>query len=350
MTSSPVAFAPSRAATADALIAAPDAEHFYEVFGLTVRANTAIPFLAERSHGGATDVELVVAGCPADHAATPDAAAVFSARGCYEPTGRPSVRVWKLAPNRWLIRHGDGTTCQLSTSAADDGAVRIEVGWPPADRADDPWDFISTFVFAFALTLRGSVCLHAASVAMNGGAVLLAGPAGTGKSTLAARLSLNGWSVLTDDVAVIDRTPRGFAVRPGAPLLRPRRSGLAALGSSGLARVVPSTTVREWVELTPTGNHPVEPLHVDAIYMLTAADDGIGVTLATTAQADAIVDLMTQRWSAHIDRAAQDARAFALVSDLVNAAGVTRVRFNAADARALEAAAGVIAARARRSR
>lgn len=56
------------------------------------------------------------------------------------------------------------------------------------------------------------VPIHAAAAAIDGGALLLAGPAGSGKSTLVAGLVRRGFAYLTDEVAAID--PLSLLVRP----------------------------------------------------------------------------------------------------------------------------------------
>lgn len=72
-----------------------------------------------------------------------------------------------------------------------------------------------------------SLLLHAAWAVRGGGSVLLAGPHGCGKTTLAAALALrHGWRLLADDMVAVDRAGRPTAVgRPvrfkagAAPLL-----------------------------------------------------------------------------------------------------------------------------------
>ncbi len=56
------------------------------------------------------------------------------------------------------------------------------------------------------------VQLHAATLACEGQAVVLVGPSGTGKSTLAAGLLARGWSYLSDEFALID--PNTLHVHP----------------------------------------------------------------------------------------------------------------------------------------
>lgn len=51
--------------------------------------------------------------------------------------------------------------------------------------------------------LFGATALHAAALAIDGGALLLLGASGAGKSTLSAALGHAGWKVLSDDIAIL---------------------------------------------------------------------------------------------------------------------------------------------------
>lgn len=61
---------------------------------------------------------------------------------------------------------------------------------------------------------EGDTVLHAACAAVDGRAVLLAGPAGAGKSTLIAHLMSNGWDLAADDAAAIRVQSSGVLVQP----------------------------------------------------------------------------------------------------------------------------------------
>lgn len=62
---------------------------------------------------------------------------------------------------------------------------------------------------AALLYLRGGLAFHAAAVANERGAVLLAGDSGSGKSTLLMEFLQRGWTLLADDLAAVDRDGRG---------------------------------------------------------------------------------------------------------------------------------------------
>lgn len=76
------------------------------------------------------------------------------------------------------------------------------------------------------------VCLHAAAVAFEGLAFVLAGPSGAGKSTLAARLARGGAELLGDDCAAIED---GLVM----PSYRPSRVRMEALPALGLSELRP---------------------------------------------------------------------------------------------------------------
>ena len=76
--------------------------------------------------------------------------------------------------------------------------------------------------------------LHATAVALDGQAVLLLGPSGSGKSDLALRLVAAGWRLVADDRVVV--TPNGDHLFASAP---PRLTGLMEVRGVG---IVPEPT------------------------------------------------------------------------------------------------------------
>ncbi len=79
----------------------------------------------------------------------------------------------------------------------------------------------------------GHVALHAGSVAVDGGALLIVGDKFAGKSTLVGALALAGHDVLADDVSVAT----GAFLAPGPRLVDLRPDGAALLGVT--ARTLP---------------------------------------------------------------------------------------------------------------
>lgn len=78
---------------------------------------------------------------------------------------------------------------------------------------------------------RGLFPLHASTVVQNGQAIALAGPSGTGKSTLAAALDAVGIPVIGDDICVVEPGPPAAPqVLPAYSKLRLWRDAVEALG------------------------------------------------------------------------------------------------------------------------
>ena len=88
---------------------------------------------------------------------------------------------------------------------------------------------------------RGLLPLHGNAVIVDGRAIALVGPAASGKSTLAARLSIKGHVPLADGLCVIDAADaRPPSVLPGMPHLQLWRDALDYLGiaTNGLNRIL----------------------------------------------------------------------------------------------------------------
>jgi hypothetical protein len=64
------------------------------------------------------------------------------------------------------------------------------------------------------------LCLHASAIVIDGRAVVLAGPRGSGKSTTAAAFAARGMPVLSDDLVALSPCGEAFLVQPGYRLLR----------------------------------------------------------------------------------------------------------------------------------
>ena len=87
--------------------------------------------------------------------------------------------------------------------------------------------------------MTDSLLIHATAVAIDGGAVLLRGPPGCGKSDLALRLIDGGARLIADDQAVLHREDDHVLVRAPATI-----AGLIEVRGVGILRLDPLDEAR----------------------------------------------------------------------------------------------------------
>jgi hypothetical protein len=133
----------------------------------------------------------------------------------------------------WLRIHGIG--CYLVTNGEE-----IIVCPVPGARPLDVRAYLLGTLFVVLCQQRHFLPLHASAVSSRKGVVAFLARSGQGKSSLAAYLAPRGFSVLADDVCLIDSASSGPAmVIPTAPWLKLWRNSLEHLGRQvqGLERV-----------------------------------------------------------------------------------------------------------------
>jgi hypothetical protein len=206
---------------------------------------------------------------------------------------RPMLRAGLTANGSHVLDYWDGTRCTI-----DARGQQLFLESPP--RVGDPDEFLFGLGLAFALRLRGELCVHAAAVNINGEAVLLAGLPRAGKSTFAAALQALGQQALTDDVCVLDLVRGRPFVQAG-----PRRLRLRADTTELLERALghPMTFVqapdgRQVDVLLPRGDQAAP---VRGIYWLDrTAADGEAPRIQLLSAADAVIKLVSDTWGARL--------------------------------------------------
>jgi hypothetical protein len=133
----------------------------------------------------------------------------------------------------WLRIHGIG--CYLVTNGE-----KIIVCPEPGANPLDVRAYLLGTLFVALCQQRHLLPLHASAVSTRKGVVAFLARSGQGKSSLAAYLAQRGFSVMADDVCLIDSASGGPAmVLPAAPWLKLWRNSLDHLGRrvQGLERV-----------------------------------------------------------------------------------------------------------------
>jgi hypothetical protein len=115
----------------------------------------------------------------------------------------------------FLVHFPRQATCLISKSGR-----RIECDFSSAMTASEKSILVLHHVLPLALSLQGKLVLHAAAVVVARRAQLICGPAGLGKSTIAAFLQSKKYPILTDDACLIHPQGSFFTVRPSLPLIR----------------------------------------------------------------------------------------------------------------------------------
>jgi len=183
------------------------------------------------------------------------------------------------------------------------------------------------------LHLRGTTCLHASAVATEDGVVAFVGPSGAGKSTLAAALVSRGWSLVSDDVLPLRRSPDGDEVLagPGLPELRlhPVTADLIGIGSQVAPPIVGQTKAR----LQPR-RAPDQPLPLLRIYLLEPSLRGLSALPATEwpmPHAEALLDLISNSFWVHPGETGALARDMVCLGSLLRSVTVTRLVYELND-------------------
>lgn len=156
-----------------------------------------------------------------------------------EPPGPPPgelMREWH--PPAYPVRvrlHADGRGYRLWIEEAGWFGVEPEVPRVTVPADGDPLrteERIWGLPIVLCFLERGDVPLHAASVEIDGRALLLAGPRGFGKTTLAAALAESGHRVLAEDLTCVRPGAVPVAI-PGPAMLRVRSDVADHVAASG---------------------------------------------------------------------------------------------------------------------
>lgn len=138
--------------------------------------------------------------------------------------------------------------------------------------ADDP-DLSAYFMgsaMAAILQQRQFLILHASAVKMRDGAILFMGRSGVGKSTICYALQQRGFSMIADDMAVLDIKPGSPAwIRPSVPITRLWQETIERVGSDDINAVPIRRKVDKF--LVSAKDVCTEPQPVSHIYCLNPA-------------------------------------------------------------------------------
>jgi hypothetical protein len=229
--------------------------YWYEVYGVRLRANRALPGLLSIAPAEGADWRVEICGAAplpngwqsqmwasvqAEDVALDDTdRIIFAMDG---PENGPEE-----APRSLWLRAG---YAQNALDLVVELATRtVWVCWEhegdEATMLACVSDLLGQIVMSFWQRIQGCYVLHAAALAVEGrdgpAAWVLIANAGAGKSSLTLALAAMGLHVLSEETAVLQREGAGYCVLRGMPRLRLWQSTLDAWGvpTAGLVRVPP---------------------------------------------------------------------------------------------------------------
>jgi hypothetical protein len=236
--------------------------------------------------------------------------------------------VWSGAdgPPAWRGRLSDGV--DLSIERGRDGDTLLVHGSHASHRLDASMQTLAvsprcpgpawqrallTKVLPIVSIMRGYEALHAGAVDSPWGAVAVAAPTGTGKTTLALELMRRGWPLLSDDVLALAATPHGVVAFPGVPQMNVSRT------APEVGRTLAQLADERWIAVRDAAR---EPCPVCAIVLL---ERGRGSALELRVLPSSPLPL-TPYMLGLPDELAREAGRFELYADLMGQATLMRLR------------------------
>lgn len=94
----------------------------------------------------------------------------------------------------------------------------ITIDWQKQGTGAD--HYFQTLAIALNLELNKILCIHANALAYQDKAIAIVAPSRTGKTTLTAALSQNGFALMTDDMVALHKVAQGYEIYPSWPVAR----------------------------------------------------------------------------------------------------------------------------------
>lgn len=216
-----------------------EASDRYEVFGLILQSEIALPELFPAAVGGAADVTIRFGPVGIEPAITPEA-----------------IRLVIPKVGSFLVRAGS----------------EIVIDPVPGCSARNIRLFLLGSALGGILHQRGLLPLHANAIEVEGRAVAFMGHSGAGKSTIAAWFLDRGYRVLADDVCVITPGEKGQPLaHRGIPRLRLWRQAIQESGRTVDDYELAFDDMDKFNVPTPRPKE-IGPVPLDHIYLLQKSE------------------------------------------------------------------------------
>lgn len=158
--------------------------------------------------------------------------------------------------------------------------------------------FLSDQVWPRLLAHEGSFIIHAGAVRVNGGAILLMGESGRGKSTLSASFDRSGVRLLGDDAMVIEATEDGPCVRAVYPSLRLFPDSIeAVIPGEVTAGPMAHYSSKERIDVAVSPDVGPRSLPILAMFAIAEAAEDDRVTITNVSLAASCMALVTNSFA-----------------------------------------------------
>lgn len=296
--------------------------HRYEVFGLALRSARPLRGLTASSRPGERDdIEIALGARPA----WADAPVMSVVHSSPAPDGDPPVVVVEgLGAAGVRFAYGEGI--RFHVSSALDG---VWADWDAPLDESDAMTFLLGPVLGYLLRARGVLALHASAVEIDGRLTGFVGPAGAGKSTLAAGLAARGHAVLSDDVLALRESKGAWVAWPAHDQVRLWDASVAMLFGEGhrLPPLSPSWEKRE-LSLRESGmRFQDEPRPLRALVLLDGDPGAVDAPVITSEGGnEALLSLIGNTYVSYLLEPQARARELEAIADLAARTPIGRLR------------------------
>jgi hypothetical protein len=298
--------------------------YYSEIYGLQIQLNRSVPgLLLSRRQSRVTDLKIHFGNMPSWFQEEQITRELWYVNPESEPGEKPSLAVWFLA-GYFHLEYADGTQFLI-----DNEGTRIWATWPNETLTlEDTATYLLGPVMGFVLLLRGCISLHACAIAVRDRAVVIAGPAGSGKSTTAAAFAEQGYRILAEDVVTLRDRGAEFLIQPAYPSIRLWPASVEALygAPDRLPKLTP-TWDKCYLDLTQARyEFQHEPLPPAAIYVLAErSDDPAAPFIEDLTPAEALISLIANTYATYLMDKKMRAREFEILQRVLNSVPVKRV-------------------------
>lgn len=283
----------------------------HRLYGLLLASNEPLPGVSRSLDADAkidVRVHLKPATWPLGSGASPER---FYVSRTKDEKGNPTMELGFLGSHEHIVlRYSDGTQFVLESHGRD-----VFADWPDQLSLADTVSYLVGPVMGLVLRLHGTVPLHASAVAIGDHAVAFAGPAGAGKSTIAAAFAQQGYRVVSDDVVALCEESAAFVIPPGYPRINLWSESVAAiLGKDVSLPPICPTFDKCFMPLNPETQFEARSLPLGGIYILHSHAAGpVKPALRPLRGTEAFVALLANTYMNYLPDRARRLREFQLL-------------------------------------